>query len=1203
MTDRFPLVVNETSRKIEEMVSGDNLDLTGNGIVISGDTGTSSEFLKSTGSGTLEWATAGNVYLNQSQTITNKIFNTCSLDAASNTIVNISNDSIINAFVTINGQQVALGSSTTTPDTNTTYSISAGDGGNANEFIVTLTDSSSATDNVTFVAGTNVSLSRNGDAITINSSFVDTDTITTVQASSGGSAQSGTIQIAAGAFTTVTQTGKTITIAGQDTDTITSFRAETGNTFKQGNVTLLGGTEVTLTQADDGSGGTNITIDSVDTVTQIKGGTDLGSELVSGDINLIAGSNVTLTQSTNDITIASTDTNTVTQLATGTETLASGDFKFVQAGATTISQATDAVSGLTTITIESVNDDTGATLGGTNGISLNGSNFELTNNTALSNNKLLKWDDTGNQLINSLVSDDGSTVTVDGDFVVSGTTTTVNTTNLSIADNIIELRRGTDLSGTNGGIQINRTTDSSGTVLSYIQLQWFETGGYFRTFNGSVSNRLVTENETQTLTNKQLTSPTLVTPDIGVATATTVNGLAITSTASSTLTVTNSKTIAFENSITLKGTDNITIDFGNGPTAGGETRVTYRSDSLGVFSATTSTEFRGIISDAVGSGSLIFNDNPLIKNGITTDAASATFNLINTNATTVNFAGDATAITMGKLNDGTTIVNHSLEVKGDITLGTDGTGNSADSLVINAITGFRNADINLFADEGNPIRIGRGYNASEDTNMCFGVSALSGTTMTGSQNTIIGYESGEGITTGSTNVSLGYQTLRTCFAGDNNTAIGHSAVKVIQDGEKNTGIGSAALGGTVNGSNNTCVGYYAGHALQGSGNVLIGAAPTADSNSVTYSPPLQNGDNQLVIGSGDIAWIRGSSDGNVTFPSVTVAGNTVLQGNLTVNGTTTSINSSVIQVDDKSIELASVDNATFTASATSGNNTLESVTSHAGLIVGMELIQGPGGSIPVPSGSVITGLGSNVNGLTVSIDKNLTASGQGTFTATGPTDLGADQGGIILKGTTDKTIIYDHSRPEKYWTFSESLELAVNKQFAINDQLVLSSDTLGSGVVNSSLTSVGTLNGLSVTDANISSAKTQLLTRISEGSRNSFTTSNSSSLTATGWAIDCGGRNTVLYTATTSTFNRWEFNNVNIGNNETLTITLIIDANSAAVYVDDCTVDGNVITNGIFWSGGSPPPPSTEIDILTFLFVKDNSGTTRVFGQANTNFS
>ena len=45
MADRFPLIVNESSRKIEEMGSGDNLDLTGNGIAIGGTTGTTGQYL------------------------------------------------------------------------------------------------------------------------------------------------------------------------------------------------------------------------------------------------------------------------------------------------------------------------------------------------------------------------------------------------------------------------------------------------------------------------------------------------------------------------------------------------------------------------------------------------------------------------------------------------------------------------------------------------------------------------------------------------------------------------------------------------------------------------------------------------------------------------------------------------------------------------------------------------------------------------------------------------------------------------------------------------------------------------------------------------------------------------------------------------------------------------------------------------------
>ena len=113
--------------------------------------------------------------------------------------------------------------------------------------------------------------------------------------------------------------------------------------------------------------------------------------------------------------------------------------------------------------------------------------------------------------------------------------TILNTSILQVEDNIIELRKGNNLVGFNGGIQVNRTTDATGVVTSYQQLQWFESGGYWRSYDGSLENRFVTENETQVLTNKTLTNPTFTTPTLGAASATSVNGLEIASTASAVL--------------------------------------------------------------------------------------------------------------------------------------------------------------------------------------------------------------------------------------------------------------------------------------------------------------------------------------------------------------------------------------------------------------------------------------------------------------------------------------------------------------------------------------------------------------------------------------------------------------------------------------------------------------------------------------------
>ena len=120
------------------------------------------------------------------------------------------------------------------------------------------------------------------------------------------------------------------------------------------------------------------------------------------------------------------------------------------------------------------------------------------------------------------------------------------------------------------------------------------------------------------------------------------------------------------------------------------------------------------------------------------------------------------------------------------------------------------------------------------------------------------------------------------------------------------------------------------------------------------------------------------ADGSIT--SAKLDTNITIAGDLTVNGTTTTINSTTLTVDDKNIEL----------------------------------------------GSVST-----------------------------PSDTTADGGGITLKGATDKTINWVNSTDA--WTFSEHINIASGKEFRIAGTKVLDATSLGSAVVTSSLTSVGTI--------------------------------------------------------------------------------------------------------------------------------------------------
>ena len=127
-------------------------------------------------------------------------------------------------------------------------------------------------------------------------------------------------------------------------------------------------------------------------------------------------------------------------------------------------------------------------------------------------------------------------------------------------------------------------------------------------------------------------------------------------------------------------------------------------------------------------------------------------------------------------------------------------------------------------------------------------------------------------------------------------------------------------------------------------------------------------------------------------------------------------------------------------------------------------IGGSSGTTTVNNGLVVTG-DLTVNGTTTTInattitvdDKNIELGSTAS-----PSDATADGGGITLKGTTDKTFNYINATTA--WTSSEDLNLLTGKVYEINGTSVLSSTTLGSGVTTSSLTSVGTLGSLTVTN-------------------------------------------------------------------------------------------------------------------------------------------
>ena len=143
------------------------------------------------------------------------------------------------------------------------------------------------------------------------------------------------------------------------------------------------------------------------------------------------------------------------------------------------------------------------------------------------------------------------------------------------------------------------------------------------------------------------TSPTLVTPVLGVATATSINRLTITQPATgSTLTIADGKTLTQNATQTFAGVDGKTLTFNNSITFAGTdaTVMTFPTTSATIARTDAAQTFTGVQSMT----------SPAITTGIT--AVGASFALINTVATTVTFAGAATTLTVG--GTPTTAITH-----------------------------------------------------------------------------------------------------------------------------------------------------------------------------------------------------------------------------------------------------------------------------------------------------------------------------------------------------------------------------------------------------------------------------------------------------------------------------------------------------------------------------------------------------------------
>lgn len=188
----------------------------------------------------------------------------------------------------------------------------------------------------------------------------------------------------------------------------------------------------------------------------------------------------------------------------------------------------------------------------------------------------------------------------------------------------------------------NYTTTLVATAATTVTLP--TTGTLYSTKANSITSAQLLSsltNETGTGVAVFATSPTLVTPVLGVATATSINGNTIT-TGTGTLTLGAGKTLTASNTLTFTGTDASSVAFGTGGTAA------YTEGTLAQFASTTSAQLAGVLSNETGTGVAVFSTSPSLT---TPNIGAAT-------ATTVNkytFTAPATGATVA-LADGSSLI-------------------------------------------------------------------------------------------------------------------------------------------------------------------------------------------------------------------------------------------------------------------------------------------------------------------------------------------------------------------------------------------------------------------------------------------------------------------------------------------------------------------------------------------------------------------
>lgn len=172
-----------------------------------------------------------------------------------------------------------------------------------------------------------------------------------------------------------------------------------------------------------------------------------------------------------------------------------------------------------------------------------------------------------------------STVVVAGNLTVSGTTTTVNSTTLDVADkNITVDKGGNDAASEGAGLTVDRTGTKGSLIYALASPTRFKIGDL------ASEADVVSISAAQTLTNKTISGA-----------SNTISNVSLTTGVTGILPTANGGTA-----------QNSTATF---PTSG---TVATLSNNLGSFASTTSAQLASVLSDETGSGAAVFGTAPTL---------------------------------------------------------------------------------------------------------------------------------------------------------------------------------------------------------------------------------------------------------------------------------------------------------------------------------------------------------------------------------------------------------------------------------------------------------------------------------------------------------------------------------------------------------------------------------------------------------------